>query len=79
MPGCGNRLHNLGIFLPNAAQNKKSGFAAGVAAKLQQQVHIGPEIGSLSAMGGKVHAIIVGVIPIFNIKGKNIGFGHYTA
>jgi hypothetical protein len=41
---------------------------------LQQQLHVRSEIGTFSLMSGKIHAIIVGMIPVFDIKGKNIAF-----
>ncbi len=72
MAGFGDRPDHVGIRLADLPQNKKSGFAARFAATLQQQVHISPKIRLPPPVSGQVHALIIGMVPVLDIKGKKI-------
>ena len=72
MAGFSDRPDHVGIRLADLPQNKKSGFAARFAATLQQQVHISPKIRLPPPVSGQVHALIIGMVPVLDIKGKKV-------
>ena len=64
--------HSFRMLLANLPQNKKSGLAAGIAAKLQQHVHIGPKMRLAGPGNRQIDTFIIGMIPIFDIKRQQI-------
>ncbi len=68
----GDRPDHVGIRLADLPQNKKSGFAARFAATLQQPVHISPKIGLSPPVSGQVHALIIGMVPVLDVKSEKV-------
>ena len=64
--------HSFRMLLANLPQNKKSGLAAGIAAKLQQHVHVGPKVRLAGPGNRQIHTVIIGMIPIFDVKRQQI-------